>query len=459
MPAFCPRCGDLLKGVPVCAKCQLDAVTTPSASFHAESSPAVELSPILPPVVQATLNSPLCIRKLKKCGVCSNPIVGASHSTRKLGGDQVTCHDICLTCKHCRKSINDADPLAVLYHSAYHETCAVGLRVCHGCHEPIVGKAIDDDSRWFHRVCHDTHVKVMASGPPSTVASCGERVLALSSVQAPKAHSDTSALSITYAANTESSTQITNHDALALEGNGKVECSDQGIEVTGTLDTTTDVAEPIRPHEEDSTSDFAIDFTTESELPVNDTSVKVWPLQIKPNVEPPPVVKLDEPRQTCSDSIQSVQCHSCGLDVLDDSAMQVPSGDLYHEQCFVCSACALPISDELKGFTQVDLKMYHPPCYYAQAGRVCHGCHDALVDGTAIMHAISKRYHPRCFRCTDCSTVLTNEYLVVNDDVVCRECYFHLILSQSTREEAATAVHSVVASVSLISPRLSISNV
>ncbi|KAF0721001.1 hypothetical protein AaE_010213 [Aphanomyces astaci] len=357
MPAFCPRCGDLLKGVPVCAKCQLDAVTTPSASFHAESSPAVELSPILPPVIQATLNSPLCIRKLKKCGVCSNPIVGASHSTRKLGGDQVTCHDIVRNSvyamsfgRHCRKAINDADPLAVLYHSAYHETCAVGLRVCHGCHEPIVGKAIDDDSRWFHRVCHDTHVKAMASGPPSTVASCGERVLALSSVQAPKAHSDTSALSITYAANTESSTQITNHDALALEGNGKAECSDQGIEVTGTLDTTTDVAEPIRPHEEDSTSDFAIVSTAEPELPVNDTSVKVWPLQIKPNVEPPPVVKLDEPRQTSSDSIQSVQCHSCGLDVLDDSAMQVPSGDLYHEQVDCIHGCSCVLDMEFWHF-------------------------------------------------------------------------------------------------------------
>ncbi|ETV96896.1 hypothetical protein H310_10171 [Aphanomyces invadans] len=472
MPAFCPRCGDLLKSVTVCGKCHLTAVTTQSASFQTESGTAVELSPVHPPVEIATSSSGVVaragsVRKLKKCGVCSNPIVGASTCTRRYGGNDVACHDSCLTCKQCRKPIDGTTRWTVVYNSAYHEACAVGLRVCHGCHEPIVGKCVDQDAYSFHRVCLDKHRKL--SPPP-----CGERhapglpvPLGIGSDHA--GHTNdveraTVALSTVDATARLSTAQERGiNDAVATDEDHPSENQPHGGPSASPTHTATDHDPSIpsdMPKPDDVVENQALvpvasadkgSAQTWTQVNATERPGRVWPL---PSIDQRgsdvnPTTSVDEPTYnsatTCTDIKRVVECLSCGHRI-QDKAIEVPSGSLYHEKCFVCTTCEQRIDDDVVGFIQDGCKIFHPQCYYEHSGRLCRGCRQVVDVGAVKQRDKGQLFHPTCFRCADCSAPLTNEFLDLDGDDVCRECYFHHVVAKSTTEYMATATAATFAS-------------
>ena len=144
-------------------------------------------------------------------------------------------------------------------------------------------------------------------------------------------------------------------------------------------------------------------------------------------LQPPPIPQ-DVPRAAPlarRGTVAKQACRGCGHQI-EGKSVKAADGRLtgrWHKQCFVCKTCEQP-------FTTADFYVIknHPYCehhYHEKNGSLCHGCNRGIegqyLETTSGGPAgrVDRKYHPRCFTCIDCRTVLSDEYFEIGGRVYC----------------------------------------
>ncbi|KAI0201971.1 hypothetical protein F4808DRAFT_449980 [Astrocystis sublimbata] len=88
----------------------------------------------------------------------------------------------------------------------------------------------------------------------------------------------------------------------------------------------------------------------------------------------------------------------------------------YHKACFVCATCKEPFSSAT--FYVHGDRPYCEQHYHKLNGSLCRSCNRG-IEGQYLEDEVPQKYHPSCFRCGDCGTVLRDGYFDVNGKAYC----------------------------------------
>ncbi|KAI0474479.1 hypothetical protein F4859DRAFT_95357 [Xylaria cf. heliscus] len=88
----------------------------------------------------------------------------------------------------------------------------------------------------------------------------------------------------------------------------------------------------------------------------------------------------------------------------------------YHKACFVCATCKEPFSSAT--FYVHEDRPYCEQHYHKLNGSLCRSCNRG-IEGQYLEDEVPQKYHPGCFRCGDCGTVLRDGYFDVNGRSYC----------------------------------------
>lgn len=105
-------------------------------------------------------------------------------------------------------------------------------------------------------------------------------------------------------------------------------------------------------------------------------------------------------------------CKNCGVEIFDNYK-KLPNGNLYHDSCWTCSNCNAKLESQ---YAITDTGILCMSCHEG-----CWQCGKLIVCGSPLVKELGHRYHPECFSCDDCGAQLT-KYFVRNSEVVCRDC-------------------------------------
>uniref|UniRef100_A0AC35G547 LIM zinc-binding domain-containing protein n=1 Tax=Panagrolaimus sp. PS1159 TaxID=55785 RepID=A0AC35G547_9BILA len=119
------------------------------------------------------------------------------------------------------------------------------------------------------------------------------------------------------------------------------------------------------------------------------------------------------------------KCGKCFDPVFDNNQVTYALDSLFHDQCFSCSVCHLPLRG--KKFFHINGKNFCEDDYFLN-GNIensarCAECSKVITD--MVLQALGKSYHPRCFRCTKCFQCLDGVPFAVDNEskVFCMEDY------------------------------------
>jgi len=134
--------------------------------------------------------------------------------------------------------------------------------------------------------------------------------------------------------------------------------------------------------------------------------------------------KEEEKSQIKNELFQNVQggketCKWCRKII---ATYAVPfKGALYHRECFCCSVCANPVSDD--GYVERDDLIYCKSCVGSSgvsATNPCEACGQQLVG--VYVTAGGKHYHSKCFLCGECGGSLSGGYALKAGKPLCSDC-------------------------------------
>ncbi|KAF2209757.1 hypothetical protein CERZMDRAFT_86719 [Cercospora zeae-maydis SCOH1-5] len=133
-------------------------------------------------------------------------------------------------------------------------------------------------------------------------------------------------------------------------------------------------------------------------------------------------------------------CRGCGH-MIEGKSVKAADGRLtgrWHKACFVCRTCDAP-------FLTADFYVInnHPYCehhYHEQNDSLCHGCNRGIegqyleTTTSTRQGVIDKKYHPRCFTCSQCRVILTDDYFEISCRVYCER---HALAAMRVQAHAA----------------------
>ena len=99
----------------------------------------------------------------------------------------------------------------------------------------------------------------------------------------------------------------------------------------------------------------------------------------------------------------------------------------------MCKTCSSPF--QTADFYVLNDSPYCKRHYHELNGSLCHIC-DQGIEGQYLETDERKKYHPRCFTCLDCPTVLEDDYFEVNGKAYCEP---HAFRAASAAGAAGTA--------------------
>lgn len=108
------------------------------------------------------------------------------------------------------------------------------------------------------------------------------------------------------------------------------------------------------------------------------------------------------------------RCSAC-REPLSTSNIQAMGGK-YHAKCWACSTCKEPIQGS---FFAVNGKPICSSCNTKNAAK-CAGCNEPVVG--AVTTAISKKWHPDCFKCSKCQQKIGGAFFASGGKPVCKKC-------------------------------------
>ncbi|KAL2357181.1 hypothetical protein BJ546DRAFT_432986 [Cryomyces antarcticus] len=165
------------------------------------------------------------------------------------------------------------------------------------------------------------------------------------------------------------------------------------------------------------------DLPTTSNLPVlptKESSVEVpAPLQMRHKERETP-----SPANTRPITAIKGSCRGCG-EVIAGKSVKAADGRLtgrYHKQCFVCKTCKEPFATA--DFYVIDDFPYCERHYHQLNHSLCKTC-DRGIEGQYLETQQKQKFHPHCFTCAECHTVLSHDYFEVSNRVYCEEHCTH----------------------------------
>ncbi|XP_018598752.1 four and a half LIM domains protein 1-like [Scleropages formosus] len=96
----------------------------------------------------------------------------------------------------------------------------------------------------------------------------------------------------------------------------------------------------------------------------------------------------------------------------------------WHSKCFVCYSCQKPLAGS--SFTSHEEHVYCVDCYKSCVAKKCRGCQNPITGfgkGTNVVNYEGQSWHDYCFNCKKCSLSLSNKPFVENKgDIFCPDC-------------------------------------
>ncbi|XP_022100339.1 LIM and senescent cell antigen-like-containing domain protein 1 [Acanthaster planci] len=113
-------------------------------------------------------------------------------------------------------------------------------------------------------------------------------------------------------------------------------------------------------------------------------------------------------------------CTRCNDGFRQDEKIVNSSGEMWHEECFVCAQCFRPFPEgtffEFEGrrYCEHDFQVLFAPC--------CGKCGEFVIG--RVIKAMNNNWHAECFRCELCNAVLADTGFVKNRGrALCRPCH------------------------------------
>ncbi|KAI9202674.1 uncharacterized protein BJ171DRAFT_600687 [Polychytrium aggregatum] len=115
-------------------------------------------------------------------------------------------------------------------------------------------------------------------------------------------------------------------------------------------------------------------------------------------------------------------CRQCHGKISSQEGLSYTNNDIifhFHEDCFVCSLCTKKLGDE--PFYTHEQKPHCTACYQIKILGTCERCNQPLADG--VIKAGEKRFHLKCFTCSDCNVPFESQYFEKTGKYLCKPCY------------------------------------
>ncbi|GAM25173.1 hypothetical protein SAMD00019534_083480 [Acytostelium subglobosum LB1] len=107
-------------------------------------------------------------------------------------------------------------------------------------------------------------------------------------------------------------------------------------------------------------------------------------------------------------------CATCNKTI--NSSRIRAKGKLFHEECFVCTQCQV----SLDCFFYKDGKLYCDTCEVTLFAKRCDKCTNIIQN--TVVNVRGKNYHPDCFTCHRCTSIISKGFLYIEGNFVCNKC-------------------------------------
>ncbi|SMR42110.1 unnamed protein product [Zymoseptoria tritici ST99CH_1A5] len=137
-------------------------------------------------------------------------------------------------------------------------------------------------------------------------------------------------------------------------------------------------------------------------------------------------------------------CRGCGQ-MIEGKSVKAADGRLtgrWHKACFVCRSCQEPFVTA--DFYVINNEPYCEHHYHEQNGSLCHGCNRGIegqyleTTSSTRYGTTDRKYHPRCFTCSDCRQVLVDDYFEIQSKVYCERHALYAMRSQHRQQGPPT---------------------
>jgi hypothetical protein len=137
-------------------------------------------------------------------------------------------------------------------------------------------------------------------------------------------------------------------------------------------------------------------------------------------------------------------CRGCGL-VIEGKSVKAADGRLtgrWHKACFVCRSCQEPFATA--DFYVINNEPYCEHHYHEENGSLCNGCNRGiegqyLETTSSSQHgSTDRKYHPKCFTCSECRQVLVDDYFEIQSRVYCERHALYAMRSQHRQQGPPT---------------------
>ncbi|XP_072542544.1 LIM and senescent cell antigen-like-containing domain protein 1 isoform X2 [Salminus brasiliensis] len=125
-------------------------------------------------------------------------------------------------------------------------------------------------------------------------------------------------------------------------------------------------------------------------------------------------------RYNIANALTNAICELCKTGFSTSEKIVNSNGELYHEQCFVCAQCFQQFPEGLfyefegRKYCEHDFQMLFAPC--------CNQCGEFIIG--RVIKAMNNSWHPDCFCCDICQTVLADVGFARNAGRhLCRPCH------------------------------------
>ncbi|EPY89457.1 four and a half LIM domains protein 2 [Camelus ferus] len=123
----------------------------------------------------------------------------------------------------------------------------------------------------------------------------------------------------------------------------------------------------------------------------------------------------------CYEEQHALQCVQCQKPITSGGVTYREQP--WHKECFVCAACKKPLSGQR--FTSRDEFAYCLGCFCDLYAKKCAGCANPIsgLGGTKYISFEERQWHNDCFNCKKCSLSLVGRgFLTERDDILCPDC-------------------------------------